>query len=211
MAWSSGSQGREIQMGLIPGFSEMKESVEEAIDLLRRAVGALEKLAAEQERANDLFAEVNQASLARAQNVTELSRWASASGLWGSFVPCNRLRFGNYIPTQCGVQALAHNPLQAQFLSSAENDGRVDGRTWQSPQADSTQSAHVRPDVSLLRLARAQLDEDPSVPGAREFLRRRAGRRQLLGDREAGVELLHRVPRDFGGPFVQTCQAVHIC
>jgi hypothetical protein len=61
-------------MGLIPGFSEMKESVEEAIDLLRRAVGALEKLAAEQERANDLFAEVNQASLARAQNVTELSR-----------------------------------------------------------------------------------------------------------------------------------------
>jgi hypothetical protein len=61
-------------MGLIPGFSEMKESVEEAIDLLRRAVGALEKLAAEQERANDLFAEVNQASLAQPQNVTELSR-----------------------------------------------------------------------------------------------------------------------------------------
>jgi uncharacterized protein Yka (UPF0111/DUF47 family) len=61
-------------MGLIPGFTEMKESVEEAIDLLRRAVGALEKLAAEQERANDLFAEVNQASLAQPQNVTELSR-----------------------------------------------------------------------------------------------------------------------------------------
>ena len=61
-------------MGFIPGFSEMKESVEEAIDLLRRAVAGLEKLAAEQERANDLFAEVNHASLARAQNVTELSR-----------------------------------------------------------------------------------------------------------------------------------------
>jgi methyl-accepting chemotaxis protein len=67
-------KGGKIQMGLIPGFHEMKESVEEAIDLLRRAVAALEKLAAEQERANDLFAEVNQASLAQAQNVTELSR-----------------------------------------------------------------------------------------------------------------------------------------
>jgi prefoldin subunit 5 len=61
-------------MGLIPGFSEMKESVEEAIDLLRRAIAALEKLAAEQERANDLYAEVNQVALAQAQNVTELSR-----------------------------------------------------------------------------------------------------------------------------------------
>jgi methyl-accepting chemotaxis protein len=61
-------------MGLIPGFTEMKESVEEAIDLLRRAVAALEKLAAEQERANDLYDEVNQVSLAQAQNVTELSR-----------------------------------------------------------------------------------------------------------------------------------------
>jgi uncharacterized protein Yka (UPF0111/DUF47 family) len=60
-------------MGLIPGFTEMKESVEEAIDLLRRAVAALEKLAAEQERANDLYAEVNQVSLVQAQNVTELS------------------------------------------------------------------------------------------------------------------------------------------
>jgi exonuclease VII small subunit len=60
-------------MGLIPGFNEMKESAEEAIDLLRRAIAALEKLAAEQERANDLYAEVNQVSLARAQNVTELS------------------------------------------------------------------------------------------------------------------------------------------
>jgi methyl-accepting chemotaxis protein len=61
-------------MGLIPGFNELKESVEEAIDLLRRAVAALEKLAAEQERANDLYDEVNQVSLAQAQNVTELSR-----------------------------------------------------------------------------------------------------------------------------------------
>jgi len=61
-------------MVLIPGFHEMKESVEEAIDLLRRAVAALEKLAAEQERANDLYAEANQVSLAQAQNVTELSR-----------------------------------------------------------------------------------------------------------------------------------------
>ena len=59
-------------MGLIPNFYEMKESVEEAIDLLRRAIAALEKLAAEQERANDLYAEVNQVSLAEARNVTEL-------------------------------------------------------------------------------------------------------------------------------------------
>ncbi|MGN6335342.1 hypothetical protein [Mycobacterium sp.] len=61
-------------MGLIPGFNEVKESVEEAIDLLRRAIAALEKLAAEQERANDLYAEVNQVSLTQAQNVTKLSR-----------------------------------------------------------------------------------------------------------------------------------------
>ena len=61
-------------MGLIPNFYEMKETVEEAFELLRRAVAALEKLAAEQERANDLYAEVNQVSLAQAQNVTELSR-----------------------------------------------------------------------------------------------------------------------------------------
>lgn len=59
-------------MGLIPGFHEMKSSVEEAIDLLRRAVAALEKLAAEQERANDLYEDVNQVSLAQAQNVTKL-------------------------------------------------------------------------------------------------------------------------------------------
>jgi hypothetical protein len=53
--------------------------------------------------------------------------------------------------------------------------------------ADSAQSAHVRLDLSLLRLARAQLDEDPSVLGARELVRRRAGRRQVLVDRVAGV------------------------
>jgi len=59
-------------MGLIPNFYEMRESAEEAIELLRRAVAALEKLAAEQERANDLYAEVNQVSLEPPQNVTEL-------------------------------------------------------------------------------------------------------------------------------------------
>ena len=56
----------------IPGFTEVKETAEEAIDLLRRAVAALEKLAAEQERANDLYAEVNQVALVPARNVTEL-------------------------------------------------------------------------------------------------------------------------------------------
>ena len=66
-------KGGKIQMGFIPGFSEMKESVEEAIDLLRRAVAGLEKLAAEQERANNLYAEVNQDSLAHVQNVSKLS------------------------------------------------------------------------------------------------------------------------------------------
>jgi hypothetical protein len=60
-------------MGFIPGFSEMKESVEEAIDLLRRAVAGLEKLAAEQERANNLYAEVNQDALAHVENVSKLS------------------------------------------------------------------------------------------------------------------------------------------
>ena len=59
-------------MGLIPNFYEMKENVEEAFELLRRAVVALEKLAAEQERANDLYAEVNQISLAQARTSTEL-------------------------------------------------------------------------------------------------------------------------------------------
>jgi hypothetical protein len=52
--------GGKVQMGLIPNFYEMKENVEEAFQLLRRAVAALEKLAAEQKRANDLYAEVNQ-------------------------------------------------------------------------------------------------------------------------------------------------------
>jgi hypothetical protein len=61
-----------IQMGLIPNFYEMKETAEEAIGLLRRAVAALEKFAAEQERANDLYAEVNNVSLAQVGNVTEL-------------------------------------------------------------------------------------------------------------------------------------------
>jgi exonuclease VII small subunit len=61
-------------MGFIPGFNEMKESVEESIDLLRRAIAALEKLAAEQERANDLYAEANHVGPSRAQNVTNLSR-----------------------------------------------------------------------------------------------------------------------------------------
>ena len=59
-------------MGFIPGFNEMKSSVEESLDLLRRAVAALEKLAAEQERANDLYAEVNEVSLPQAHNVTKL-------------------------------------------------------------------------------------------------------------------------------------------
>ncbi len=59
-------------MGLIPGFNEMKTSVEESLDLLRRAVAALEKLAAEQERANDLYAEVNEVSPPQARNVTRL-------------------------------------------------------------------------------------------------------------------------------------------
>ena len=58
----------------IPGFTEVRETAEEAIDLLRRAVAALEKLAAEQERANDLYADVNQVSPAQAQNVNKLSR-----------------------------------------------------------------------------------------------------------------------------------------
>jgi len=59
-------------MGLLPGFLEVKVSVEEAIALLRRAVAALEMLAAEQKRANDLYAEVNQVALAPARNMTEL-------------------------------------------------------------------------------------------------------------------------------------------
>ena len=58
-------------MGLIPNFYEMKENVEEAFELLRRAVDALEKLAAEQERTNDLYAEANQVSLAKPRNASE--------------------------------------------------------------------------------------------------------------------------------------------
>jgi hypothetical protein len=64
--------GGKIQMGLIPNFYELKVTVEDAFELLRRAVAALEKLAAEQKRANDLYAEVNQVSLAQARNATEL-------------------------------------------------------------------------------------------------------------------------------------------
>lgn len=57
-------------MGLIPVFGEMKESVEDAFELLKRAVTALERLAAEQARANDLYAEVNQSASPRARNAT---------------------------------------------------------------------------------------------------------------------------------------------
>jgi hypothetical protein len=70
---ASNGGGGKTQMGLIPNFYEMKENVEEAFLLLRRAVVALEKLAAEQQRTNDLYTEVNQVSLAQA-NVTELQR-----------------------------------------------------------------------------------------------------------------------------------------
>ncbi|RAV12710.1 hypothetical protein DQP55_11210 [Mycolicibacterium sp. GF69] len=55
-------------MGLIPVFGEMKETVEDAFELLKRAVTALERLAAEQARANDLYAEVNQVALPRGRN-----------------------------------------------------------------------------------------------------------------------------------------------
>jgi predicted RNase H-like HicB family nuclease len=55
----------------IPGFTEVRETAEEAIGLLRRAVAALEKLAAEQERANDLYAEVNEVAAVPIRNLTE--------------------------------------------------------------------------------------------------------------------------------------------
>jgi len=55
----------------IPGFTEVRETAEEAIGLLRRAVAALEKLAAEQERANDLYAEVNEVEAAPIRNLTK--------------------------------------------------------------------------------------------------------------------------------------------
>lgn len=70
MFWAR--DGGKFHMGLIPNFYEMKESAEEAIELLRRAVAALEMLAAEQERANDLYAEVNEVSLEQLRNVTKL-------------------------------------------------------------------------------------------------------------------------------------------
>jgi uncharacterized protein Yka (UPF0111/DUF47 family) len=50
----------------------MKDTVEDAFELLKRAVAALEKLAAEQERTNDLYAEVNQVSLAKPRNAHKL-------------------------------------------------------------------------------------------------------------------------------------------
>lgn len=59
-------------MGLIPNFYELKETAEESIDLLRRAVAALEMLAAEQKRTNDLYAKVNQVSVVHARNSTKL-------------------------------------------------------------------------------------------------------------------------------------------
>jgi hypothetical protein len=59
-------------MGLIPNFSELMGTVDDVFDLLSRAVDALEKLAGEQKRANDLYAEVNQVALAQARNVAEL-------------------------------------------------------------------------------------------------------------------------------------------
>ncbi|MDT5324309.1 MAG: hypothetical protein QOF25_1461 [Mycobacterium sp.] len=59
-------------MGLIPSFGEMKDTVEDAFELLKRAVAALEKLAAEQERTNDLYAEVNHVPLAKPRNASKL-------------------------------------------------------------------------------------------------------------------------------------------
>jgi hypothetical protein len=59
-------------MGLIPNFYELKDTYEEVFELLRRAVEALERLAAEQERTNDLYAEVNQVSLPKPRNASEL-------------------------------------------------------------------------------------------------------------------------------------------
>jgi hypothetical protein len=61
-----------------------------------------------------------------------MSKRKWAVGKFRAVLPItNRLRFGSGVLTRCGVQLLAHNPLQAQFLSSAENDGRVDvGPRW---------------------------------------------------------------------------------
>jgi hypothetical protein len=58
-------------MGLIPNFNDLKDIYDEAFVLLRRAVDALEKLAAEQERANDLYAEVNQAAPSKPRNASK--------------------------------------------------------------------------------------------------------------------------------------------
>jgi hypothetical protein len=60
-----------MKMGLIPNFSELMETVDEVFDLLSRAVTALERLAVEQKRANDLYVEANQVALAQARNVAE--------------------------------------------------------------------------------------------------------------------------------------------
>ena len=52
----------------------MKDTIEEAFELLRRAVEALEKLAAEQQRTNDLYVEVNQVSLAKLETRASYSQ-----------------------------------------------------------------------------------------------------------------------------------------
>lgn len=61
-------------MGLIPVFGEMKEQVEEAFELLTRAVTALEVLAMEQKRANDLYVEANGGSPPRVQKAAKLAQ-----------------------------------------------------------------------------------------------------------------------------------------
>jgi len=61
-------------MGLIPNFYELKDTVEEAFELLRRAVEALENLAAEQQRTNDLDVEVNQVSLEKLETRASYSQ-----------------------------------------------------------------------------------------------------------------------------------------
>lgn len=61
-----------IRMGLIPSINDWKVSVEESYELLRRAVTALEKLAVEQERTNDLYAEVNESALMEPRNASNL-------------------------------------------------------------------------------------------------------------------------------------------
>lgn len=59
-------------MGLIPNLIDWKDTVEESYELLRRAVTALEHLAAEQQRANDLYAEVNDIVLTEPPRVRKL-------------------------------------------------------------------------------------------------------------------------------------------